>query len=234
MNPNLQKSAATTGFQIENEPDDERLYPVRNFDDDDEAMYPVVTEDEMGETAKHYKQIAVLFSLLEAFFAARSDVLVAANMSLYYDEGAPSKWLAPDLMVCFGVSNEPRRVYRAWQEKIFPQVVFEVASEATVENDLGKKYLEYNRLGAEEYYLLDPERAYLPAPFLAYQLDDSRLKAVQIQNNRVFSPRLNLEIVDTNSDFKLFDPTENVFLQSLEEAQAEIKRLRALLDNRLT
>lgn len=226
MNPILRQTApAATAFRLPDE-------------SDDQALYPVVTEDEMGETAKHYDTIAVFYSLLKTFLAARNDVLVAANMSLYYDEGAPSKWLAPDLMICFGVSNEPRRVYRTWQEKTFPQVVFEVASEATVESDLGKKYLEYNRLGAEEYYLLDPERAYLPAPFLAYQRENNRLKMVRIDYNRVVSPRLGLEIVDAGSEFKLFNPAENSYLIDLKEAQAqnralqiEIERLRALLNN---
>lgn len=192
--------------------------------DDDEKNYPVVTEDEMGETFKHYETISSLYILLQTFFAARSDVSVLANMSLYYEKGKPSRWYAPDLMVCFGVENKPRRVYRTWKENVFPQVVFEAASEATVESDLGKKYLEYDRLGAEEYYLLDPERTYLPHPLMAFQrANGGRLLAVKIADDRVFSPRLGLEIVDTGKMFRLFDNTRQKFLLTLQEAEAGLQ-----------
>lgn len=240
MNPMLEQNQPAPNFSAHLASSDISLEQF----DDDEKNYPVVTEDEMGETFKHYDTISTLYTLLQTFFAERTEVSVLANMSLYYEKGQPARWYAPDLMVCFGVENKPRRVYRTWKENVFPQVVFEAASEATVESDLGKKYLEYDRLGAEEYYLLDPERAYLPQPLMAFQRENGgRLLLVKMENDRVYSPRLGLEIVDTGKKFRLFDNTRQEFLLTLREAetglqifetkfeQAEAERLQAEAEN---
>ncbi len=180
-----------------------------------EVFYPSQIEDEMGETALHYKLISLFYNLLEAFFASRNDVAVAANLMVYYDEGNSKKWLAPDVFVCFGVENKLRRTFKSWEENVFPQIIFEVASDSTFENDLGGKRLEYARLGVEEYYLLDPERAYLPSPLMAFRRENGRLSTVQIESNRVLSPLLNLEIIDTGKSFRLFNPAEQKFLQAI-------------------
>lgn len=177
--------------------------------------YPAELEDEMGETAIHFRLTALLYNLLEAFFSARNDVAVAANMMVYFEEANPKRWLAPDVFVCFGVENKLRRVFKTWEEGVFPQVVFEIASDSTFENDLGGKRLDYARLGAEEYYLLDPEREYLPSPLMAFRRDKGRLLSVNVENNRVLSPLLNLEIVDTGKSFRLFNPETEEFLQAV-------------------
>ncbi|MGI8642477.1 MAG: Uma2 family endonuclease [Pyrinomonadaceae bacterium] len=200
----------TTEVQVANTP---IVYPETIVER--EVYYPVEIEGEMGETAIHYKLNSLLFNLLEAFFASRKDVLIGANLMIYYDEGNSKKWLAPDVFVCFAVENKLRRTFKTWEEGVFPQVVFEVASDSTFENDLGGKRLEYARLGVEEYYLLDPERQYLPSPLMAFRRENGLLLLVQVENNRVLSPLLNLEIVDTSKSFRLFNPQEQKFLQAI-------------------
>ena len=180
-----------------------------------ELYYPAELEDEMGETALHYKFTSLFFNLLEAFLASRSDVTVAANMMIYFEEGNPKKWLAPDVFVCFGTENKLRRVFKTWMEGLFPQVIFEIASDRTFENDLGGKRLDYARLGVEEYYLLDPERAYLPAPLMAFHRQSGRLLSAEVDNGRVFSPLLSLEIVDTGNSFRIFNPQTQKFLEAV-------------------
>ena len=180
-----------------------------------EVFYPVEVEGEMGETAIHYKFASLFFVLLESFFASRDDITIGANLMVYYDEGNAKKWLAPDVFVCFGVKNHLRRTFKTWEEGVFPQVVFEIASDSTFENDLGGKRLDYARLGVEEYYLLDPEREYLPSPLMAFHRQNGRLLSADVENNRVLSPLLNLEIVDTGKSFRLFNPNTNEFLQAI-------------------
>ena len=182
---------------------------------EDLTEYPAELEQEMGETGFHYKLAAIFFALLEQFFADRTDVSVAANQMVYYEKRNAQKWLAPDIFVCFGVENKLRRVFKTWNEGVFPQVVFEIASETTFENDLGGKRLDYARLGVEEYYLLDPERDYLPSPLMAFRRDTGKLLSVNVDNNRVFSPLLNLEIVDTGKSFRLFNAHTKEFLQAV-------------------
>lgn len=191
-----------------------------------EIYYPETDGEEIGETAIHYKLIHYLFGALQAFFASRNDVFIASNLMLYYEEGNPRKYYAPDLMVVFGVANADRSSYQVWKENQFPQVIVEVASEKTYEQDLGKKYADYGRLGVEEHYLLDPANEFLPAPIMAYRRENNRLILVPSSNNRVFSPRLNLEFVLSDNQIRLFNPATNEFLRTLLEVEAENARLR--------
>lgn len=198
--------------------DIQTLENAADFDEsrlEDLTDYPAELEDEMGETGLHYLLCSEFFHLLRTFFAKEQDVSVAANQMVYYEKRNTKKWLAPDVFVCFGVENKLRRVFKVWEEGVFPQVVFEMASDSTFENDLGGKRLDYARLGVEEYYLLDPEREFLPSPLMAFHRQNGRLLLKNIENNRVFSPLLNLEIVDTDKSFRLFDTQKKVFLKAV-------------------
>ena len=204
----------------------EIYYPSEN---EEEIIYPEQREDDMGETSIHIKLITNFLQTLLFFFREHEDVFLSGNMNLYYEEGNPNKWYAPDLLIAFGVPNHERSSYQVWKEKVFPQVIFEVASDKTWDNDIGKKYKDYEQFGAEEYYILDPEFDFLPAPMLAFHRQDGRLLSVPIDNDGIFSPRLGLEIVRTKNTFRLFNPTTNEFLRTLEESekQRQATELRA-------
>lgn len=184
-----------------------------------EIVYPEQREDDMGETSIHVKLVAEFLQMLLHFFQGRKDVFLSANMNLYYEEETPTKWLAPDILIAFGVDNHERTSYQVWKEPTMPQVIFEVSSERTWKNDISEKLEVYSDLGVEEYYNMDPEFAYLPAPMLAYHRLNGRLMSVPIENERIFSPRLGLEIVRTESDFRLFDPATAAFLLTLDESE---------------
>ncbi len=190
---------------------------------EEEIIYPEQREDDMGETSIHIKLITNFLQMLLNFFHQKEDVFLSGNMNLYYDEGNPNKWYAPDLLIAFGVPNHERSSYQIWKENVFPQVIFEIASEQTWDNDVGKKYKDYERFGVEEYYILDPEFAFLPAPMLAFHRQGERLLSVSVNDGKIFSPRLGLEIVRTENNFRLFNPQTNEFLLTLEELEAENK-----------
>ncbi len=52
----------------------------------------------------------------------------------------------------------------------------------------------------------------------------------QITDSRVFSPRLGLELVQTENTFRLFNPQTNEFLRTLEESEAERHQIASELD----
>ena len=183
----------------------------------------------MGETDFHFRQIKLLFDMLEVFFEAREDVYFASTLMFYYEEGSPNKRFAPDLMVCFGVPNEKRRSYKLWEEKIVPSVVIEVASQATWEKDVTTKRRLFEKLGIVEYYVIDPEYKYLPQPILAYRLEFGELVRLSVQNDRVFSEILNLEIVNTGKDFRFFDVEKGEFIPTASDLKAENERLKKLI-----
>ena len=202
--------------------------------DEPEIIYPEQREDDTGETSIHAKLINRLVQMLLHFFESRNDVFVSPNMNLYYEKGDPNKWYAPDILIAFGVPNHERSSYNIWKENLAPQVIFEVSSERTWKNDISEKLEVYGQLGVEEYYILDPEFAYLPAPILAFHREEDRLLTVPINEGRIFSPRLGLDIVRTENDFRLFERTTGEFLRTLKEeverskeSEAEVERLRA-------
>lgn len=187
----------------------------------DGVYYPEEREDDMGETSVHIKLLADLLSVLKLYFKDRADVFLSGNMNLYFEKGNPRRWFAPDLLVAFGVPNVERSSYLLFRERIFPQVIVEIASEKTWRNDVDEKLRTYEQYGAEEYYVFDPENAYLPAPLLAYRHQDEILAPIEVVDNRIFSPQLGLEIVWTGDDFRLYDLETEKFLLNLEETEAE-------------
>lgn len=194
----------------------QQVNPPRSYDPFVvEAEYPESHDDDMGESSLHYKVISFLFQALTSFFAKDPHVFLAANLNLYYEEGNPRRYYTPDIMVAFGAPKGDRQVYKLWEEGVFPQVVFEVASERTWKNDIGEKAEFYDAFGAEEYYLIDAERRYLPLPLMAYRRIDGRLQYIPLKDGRIFSPLLSLEVVDTGKSFRLFDPSTGQFVQAI-------------------
>ncbi len=195
------------------------------------VYYPEEREDDMGETSIHINLIADLLKTLKLFFKNRGDVFLSANMNLYFEPGNSRRWYAPDLLVAFGVPNVERSSYLLWREEIFPQVLIEIASEKTWRNDVDEKLRMYEEFGAEEYYVLDPEFAYLPAPLMAFRRQNGNLVEEEVIDSRIFSPRLELEIVWKENTFRLFDSQTNDFLLTLEES--EEKRKQAESENEI-
>ncbi len=201
------------------------------------VAYPEQREDDMGETSIHITLIANLLNVLKLFMKERTDVFLSANMNLYFEEGNPDKWLAPDILVAFGVPNHDRSSFQVWKENVAPQIIIEVASERTWKNDVSDKLEVYADIGVEEYYILDPGFEYLPSPMLAFRREGKRLLAANIEQNRIRSPRLGLDIVRTENDFRLLDPRTNEFLLTLSESEekrlkveAEVEILRAEIE----
>lgn len=197
-----------------------------------EIYYPSEEPKKIGETDYQHFQISILEQMLRVFFAGRQDVYLASDLILYYEEGSPNRRCAPDLMVCFGAENKKRRSYKLWEEKIVPQFVIEVASKETWEKDVTTKRRLYEKLGVKEYYVLDPEYKYLPQPMLAYRLEFGELVRISVQNNRIFSEVLNLDLVNTGADFRFFDIENDKFLPTADDISAlqeEIERLKKLI-----
>jgi len=202
----------------------------------DGVYYPEERDDDMGESSVHIRLLANLLSILKLYFKNRH-VFLSGNMNLYFEKGNSRRWFAPDLLVAFGVPNVERSSYLLFRERVFPQVIIEIASEKTWRNDIDEKLRTYDQYGAEEYYVFDPEAAFLSSPLIAYRRQGDILAEVEAIDNRFFSPRLNLEIVWAQNDFRFYNPNANEFLRTLEESEAarqnaesQVERLKAEIE----
>lgn len=192
-----------------------------------EIYYPSEERKKIGETDYQHFQISILEQMLRLFLKDKKDVYLASDLIVYYEEGNPNRRFAPDLMICFGAENKMRRTYKIWEEKIVPQLIIEVVSKETWQNDVTTKRRLYERLGVEEYYVIDPEYKYLPAPLFAYRLEFGELVRQAIDDKRIFSPALNLELIDTGKEFRFFNPETQEFLPTNLELQSENEKLKA-------
>jgi Uma2 family endonuclease len=205
----------------------------------EEIYYPESDGKPMAETDVHAKLLMYLISSLRIFFTDRENVYVTGNIMFYYEEGSLHDVVSPDVMVCFGVPKGDRTSYKSWEENdVIPSVVIELASRSTWHKDRTEKRELYEMLGVKEYYIFNPQYPKTLPAFMAFSLEDGELKKITVENNRVYSDLLELELIDTGETLRLFNPQTQEFLKTSAELtdensnlKSEIERLKALLKN---
>src|ERR1700679_1423277 len=109
-----------------------------------EVEYPSGDGKPMAETEVHLLDMIDTITLLRDHFSAKPDVYVGGNLLLYYEEGNRRKHVAPDVLVAFDVPKEPLRDnYLVWEEGKAPDVVVEITSKSTKQEDKQKKFEIY-------------------------------------------------------------------------------------------
>ena len=201
--------------------------------------YPESDGKPMGETDLHRSQISYCVDALDIHFRNEPEVYVSGNIMFYYAEGDPHCVTSPDVMFVRGVNKSPRRIYKLWVERQFPQVIIEISSRKTFQDDFNRKWRLYERLGAEEYYIFDPEYSYLATPLMAFQRNaNDELEECEVVNGRIYSPTLRLELVDTGRrTLRFFNPHAGQFLLTAREehearelAELNLRRTQARLE----
>ena len=113
--------------------------------------YPESDGQPLAESDIHCDQLMNLRASLKEFFRAMMDVYVTGNLLLYYVEGDARRRVAPDVFVVRGVPKRDRKTYKLWEEGKGPDVVIEITSDSTQDEDLGKKFRLYEQtLGVQE------------------------------------------------------------------------------------
>ncbi len=94
--------------------------------------YPDEDGKPMAEGDVQCSYLTYARSALRLYFQTRSDVYVAGNLFIYYEQGNPESVVAPDVFVIFGVDNQDRRSYKTWEEQDrTPDFVLEITSKTT-------------------------------------------------------------------------------------------------------
>lgn len=219
-----------------------------------QVEYPESDGEPLGETGLHVLATLGLLDALKLFFSSHSDVYVAADMFLYYQEGKPQAHTAPDVMVIKGVSNQERRIFKIWEEGTAPCTIFEITSRSTAREDAFVKTQLYARLGVAEYFLFDPEGDYLDEQFIGYRLEDGFYVPIAPDaDGSIQSEELGLVFWPEGYMIRASDPVTGERIPMLDEAvgmakreaaraeheaaraaaaEAEVARLKALLAQR--
>ncbi len=201
--------------------------------------YPDSDGQPMADNTLQYQWIETIKGGLDALFRDRPDVFVAADHLIYPVHGKPKVRQAPDVYVVFGRPKGHRGSYRVWEEDgLFPQVIFEVLSPGNGAAEMARKLLFYERYGAEEYYVYDPDRT----TFSAYRRrPDGRFDDIDEPDGYI-SPRLGVRFDLSGSELVVRrangDPLRTYVGEAVRgdeaerraaEATAEAARLRNLL-----
>lgn len=197
-----------------------------------EVIYPVADGEPVAETYDHLYAILVTLEVLRQYLRGQQ-ATVLANQFLYYAQGFPRLRVAPDVMVIFGVEPGGRDSYRVWEEKQVPQVVFEMTSKATQQEDQVDKRRLYRDIGVQEYWLFDPKGEWLEQPLIGYALVDDEYVLMPDRCSRVLGLTLAVEgkliaFREVATGRRLLMPEE--LSEALAQEQAELAKTRTQVE----
>ncbi|HMV98608.1 MAG TPA: Uma2 family endonuclease [Acidobacteriota bacterium] len=186
-----------------------------------EIFYPESDGLPMADNTEQFKWIVTIKENLDALLP---DAFVAGDLFWYPVEKKPNLKQAPDVLVAFGRPKGKRGSYKQWEEKgIAPQVVFEILSPGNRAIEMIKKDHFYQRYGAEEYYLYDPETN----DITGWIYQDGKFEDIEDMQGWV-SPRLGIRFEQTAETLVIFRPDGKRFLTFQElEARAVAAEARA-------
>jgi Uma2 family endonuclease len=191
----------------------------------DHEHYPTSDGEPMAETDVHREQILQLITSLEDFYRTRQDVYVTGNLLVFYQEGDGRKHVAPDVMVVFGVPKHPRERYKIWEEGKAPDVIIEVTSASTRNEDMGSKKGLYALHGVREYFVFDPLREYVPSGLRGFQLAGEDYLRLVGANQK--SQVLGLELRVVDGSLRLYDPQAGALLPNHTELVNRLVEVQA-------
>lgn len=215
--------------------------------DDDRIYYPETDGKPLAETDLHRILIIDTYQKLEAYFEDNDDVYVSGNLLIYDVPGKTRRSISPDVLVAFGIEKKMRRTYKTWEEGKAPDFVMEFSSKSTYKNDLEKKKTRYAHIGVREYFLYDPERAYLSDSLIGFRLNENEKydEILALPDGGVPSVVLGIEFRLQEDGVGLYNPTSGEWLQTpaekataiaqeeaqaRQQAEAENARLRSEID----
>jgi Uma2 family endonuclease len=193
--------------------------------------YPTSDGRPMAETDWHRDLMVRLIETLKDYYAAQERVYVSGNLLLFYERGNRRRHVAPDVFVVKDVPKHDRPNYLTWDEGKGPDVVLELTSSSTRDEDVEGKYLLYqNTLRVPEYFLFDPLGDYLDPPLRGYRLRRGKYAPIRAIKGRLPSQVLSLHLERHGRDLRLYHLATEEWLPTPQErlamAQAEVERLR--------
>ncbi|MEM9276360.1 MAG: Uma2 family endonuclease [Cyanobacteria bacterium P01_F01_bin.143] len=194
-------------------------------------MYPSSDGQPAAETYTHLYAILVTLEVLKQYLSGRQ-ATVLANQFMYYSQGFPKMRVAPDVMVIFDVQPGGRDNYKIWEEKQVPQVIFEMTSSGTKNQDLEFKKKLYEQLEVAEYWLFDPRGEWITEKLRGYRLQGEEYQL--ITDSCSIPLQLRLEIEGELIGFYRQDTGEKLLIpEELAEALKQERREKELAQQKL-
>jgi Uma2 family endonuclease len=176
----------------------------------------------MAETDLHRELMFALIKILEAWYAQDPLVYVSGNLLVYYVPGDRRRHLSPDVFVIKGVSKRRRDNYLIWEEGKSLDVVIELTSASTRDEDVeDKMWLYRDVLKVPEYFLFDPHGDYLSPPLQGYRLNQGEYVPIEPVAGRLPSAVLGLHLERQGSVLRLYNPATGQWMLTPDEKVAQ-------------
>ena len=195
-----------------------------------DIRYPTSDGRPFGETDVHRNVMMAAIDMLQLHYAGQP-VYVSGNLLLFYRPGNKRRHVSPDVLVVKGLEPRDRDNYLLWEEGRAPNVVLEVTSESTRDEDLQDKFEIYrDEVRVAEYFLFDPRAEYLNPALQGYRLRRGRYEPIAPVAGRLSSRELQLNLEADGNRLRFYDPASERWLPTSQEAclqkDAELERLR--------
>ncbi|MCY2991264.1 MAG: Uma2 family endonuclease [Planctomycetota bacterium] len=183
--------------------------------------YPTSDGKPMGETDLHRSVMFAAIETLKLHYAGQL-VYVSGNLLLFYRPGNKRRHVSPDVMVVRGLEQRDREHYLLWQEGRAPNVVIEVTSQSTRDEDLQDKLEIYrDEIEVAEYFLFDPRSEYLDPALQGHRLSRGRYEPILPVGDRLPSAGLGLHLEADGSRLRFYDPAGKRWLPTPQESRLE-------------
>jgi Uma2 family endonuclease len=155
------------------------------------------------ETQRHKLQMDMLIDILLPWLEQREDGYVGGNMFIYFSSAQlrNQDFKGPDFFAVLGVPQKERKSWVVWEEGKAPDVVIELLSESTAQQDKTEKKLIYqDRLRVPEYFWYDP---FDSEDWAGFVLKDGIYEATKVdERGRLISHQLSLALVRWQGIYK--------------------------------
>ena len=184
--------------------------------------YPTSDGKPMAETDWHRDLMLDLIKTLQQHWRDQPRIYVSGNLLVFYEPGNRRRHVSPDVFVVRGVANHPRPNYLIWEERRGPQVVIEVTSATTRNEDLRTKFSLYqDTLKVREYFLFDPRGDYLDPPLRGYRLRQGQYRPIRAVQGRLPSQVMGLHLERDGQVLRLWNPATGTWLPTHLEARQQ-------------
>ena len=147
--------------------------------------YPSDDDEPMADTELQYHAITdAVFALKMHLRQQNCAGTVRGNCALYYDSANLTAYVAPDVLLAYGVTVPGEEGYAPWVYGKVPDLVMAMASPSTHAQDSGLKWERYAAMGIPEYWQHDPHHQYLTEDLLGWQLRDGTYVPIPLQPDR--------------------------------------------------
>lgn len=199
------------------------------------ADYPTGDSRPVAETPLHFRNLTAAVQTLERHFEQQPLVYVWGNLFVFYEKGNRHKHVSPDVFVALGVpKDKPREHFLIWEEEHGLDLVIELTSKSTRDEDLDDKMSIYrDEIRVPEYFLFDPKGEYLDPPLQGHRLCEGKYLPIEMVEGRLPSEVIGLHLERDGEWLRFYHPVSGQRLPTPQERESALEAERERLSAEL-